>query len=403
MERDIIIFIIILLIFIITIYLLAPYINLNREAFATGKILKDIYFDKNKRNNMTPADFYKEYDNMILTNNGIDDYEYNYKLIFKRCYNFPKNFAEKLLLTTDTNSNLITSVPYANIFRDIIDTSINISNLCIHKYVKYTDTINDILNSIDADIEDFYSKKLLLIPDNEKSIVGNVYLLMSQIPYMVDQKHNMISVKYDSDSLGYTSYYKKDKKTDNAILSGKKVYIYYIIYDSYTSDYTQIPINTSGKFEKKLLPLLQKYASSDESCLTTCDINDKNKNGYMCGCISTIPYKKNKNIYDQNNPSDDLDYSINAIGSDFRSLLSMNSSENFDATSIKRNLSPTDITDLNGGYAGRCLNNETGDGTGNDKKAPQITNYMTLYMINQITYKKNNDNNQIFYSQKNNN
>jgi hypothetical protein len=123
----------------------------------------------------------------------------------------------------------------------------------------------------------------------------------------------------------------------------------------------------------------------------------------MCGCISTIPYKKNKNIYDQNNPSDDLDYSINAIGSDFRSLLSMNSSENFDATSIKRNLSPTDITDLNGGYAGRCLNNETGDGTGNDKKAPQITNYMTLYMINQITYKKNNDNNQIFYSQKNNN
>jgi len=396
--RDIIIFIILLLIFLLSLYLLSPYINFSREDFTTGRFLKDLYFS----DKITP-DFLQNYDTSLNYNNGIDDYTSNFMLLFKRCYNFPAMYAEMLL----TPYELHDSTSIFN-FKDLISNTNaeNLSNLCIHKYVKYTNTVNDIISSIKNDVQNFHDCKILLNKNNNPEIIGNVYLLMAQIPYMIDNKGNTISTKFDSESLGYTSYLDQNSNPSNPITTGKIIYIYYLIYDCYDSNYNQLTVeNNKGKFEKYVLPNLDKYASNDESCLSKCSQDDPS--GYLCGCISTIPLTTNGKIYNSNNPGD-LDLSINAVGSSYKSLLDLVKTNNIYSDQINKlenlsdpdtcksslnssKLSDSDVADLKGGYAGRCVNNTTSSAT--------ITNYMTLYKINQNVFKTSGE--QLFASQNN--
>jgi hypothetical protein len=329
-------------------------------------------------------------------------------------------FADVLLIPNELNSD--------SSGRSVLDFTTltsnlavaNITNLCIHKYVKYTDTINDIISSINNDILNFSDCKLQNNP-----IKGNVYVLMGQIPYMVDDHGNTISTKYDSQSLGYTSYLDQrssTSSTSSSIMTGKLIYIYYIIYDCYDNNYNENIIDTtskSGKFERYIIPALDtSYASSDESCMSKCSQGDSN--GYLCGCLSTIPYNKKNTrgvaaAYSQSSPGN-LDLSINAVGANYPSLLQQNTSESdslanasliasidnlADGSTCKtsrssNSLSDADITSLNGGYAARCLDNAT--------TSPSISNYMTLYKINQDTFKRTSANpltitKQIFASQ----
>lgn len=377
--RDIIIFFILLILFFGTVYTLSPYVNLTRENFKSGTLLKDVYFNNEK---LTP-EFLSSFDSKLNLNNGIDDYANKYLLLFKRCYLFPKIYADNLLATTPNVFN----------FQDVL-TSLSddqASNLCIHKYVKYTSMVSDVISSITDDINNFHDCKLLLNNKNNTSIIGNVYLLIGQVPYMVDNKSNTISTRFDSESLGYTSYLDQQTNPDSPITSGQIIYIYYLIYDCYDAKYNQSPVNgnvPNGKFENYILPALDAFASNDQACMSKCSQLDTN--GYLCGCLSTAP----STVYNKKNRK--LDLSINAVGADYFSLIGNNMQDTSptDPPTCKKllqqnSLNVDDVSKLNGGYAARCVNNSSTN--------PKIGNYMILYKINQDTFKKSGS--QIFASQ----
>ena len=376
-------------------------------------------FSNNKENFINSIDQYfqslktgintanlNEFDNIVANPHFIDDYNNTNLLIFKRCYNVKDAFAEELL-----NNNL----PYTNLLLPIFDSNTNI-DLCIHKFIKYTSDFGEISSSISNDITNFYNCK-----NKQHKIKGDVYVLFGQIPYLKNDNDHSMSVQFNNDTQSYTSYASIDSDTQNVETNGPTIYVYYIIYSNYKSNYKLI--SDDNTFDKTILPTLEKYASKDNAC------NTKSNTGYLAGCVSTKPlYNTNEanngpgtslnkhissvskdlltnikditevdynNIYNQidkstktssgvlscpnskttiatalNIPASSLDMATSFINSPFETLCIDGSIDK----NIYVNKLPKDVS----AYSARCTNDKGTEST----DGAVITNYLTLYFVN---------------------
>lgn len=263
-----------------------------------------------------------DFDNFIENPSFNDDYINNNLLIFKRCYNVENAFAEKLL---DNN------VTIDNILGDIFELT-TAYDICIHKYIKYTADFNEINSSITNDIYNFFNCK-----NKGNQIEGNVYVLFGQIPYLKDN-NNSLTVQFNNTTQSYSAFIDTNNSNNGPIL-----YVYYIIYSNYKSDYTLIT-NPNNTFDNLILPLLEIYKSKDNAC------NTKTINGYLAGCVSTTP------LYNTNEAGNGsgslLNTHINSVTSKLNTLL--NDKINIDFNQIYK----SSVTNVSSGVIS-CPNSKT--------------------------------------------
>jgi hypothetical protein len=110
--------------------------------------------------------------------------------------------------------------------------------------------------------------------DNEK-IKGNVYVMITQVPYFVNVRGNPINIGYDADLT--TGYWPSGGSSPRLNI----FYRIYIIYANYgANNGAYMPSST---FECNVISQFnQKYASNDKQCFIRCMQDNK-----ACGCAST--------------------------------------------------------------------------------------------------------------------
>lgn len=303
--------IILIVIILITLYIFMPNILTNKEDFISSI---DKYFTL--LNSGINSNNLNLYDNFIENAQLLDDYNSSDPklLIYKRCYRLDNVYAESLM-----NNN----VSIKNIFGDIFNFDSNF-DICIHKYIKYTADFGEIESSIINDITNFYNCKNRKNKNNPK-IEGNVYVLFGQIPYLKNENDNSMSIQFNDNTQSYKSYINKN---NNGMidLTGGIVYVYYIIYGNYKSDYTII--SDSNNTFSNYLPQLDKYTSTDNACKT------ENNNGFLGGCVSTMPqYNTNQA---GNGQGSLLNKHITSVSSSLRDKFNDNS--NIDFNNIYRTM-----------------------------------------------------------------
>lgn len=148
----------------------------------------------------------------------------------------------------------------------------------------FTSSFNDIRSKMITDLQNFISK------NKGRPIKGDVYVLLSQAPYLRDDKGNVLSVQYNISGYDYNPV-NVMKAGSNVKDVEKPVFIFYVMFFvNYTGslEYTKQP---SLDIVKKI----SKNQVNKEQCYIKCqgDTTDT-----YCGCLNFKAWKGAPKSYD---------------------------------------------------------------------------------------------------------